>query len=380
LFIGRYFDIEFYLDYSWFLIAAFATYTLSTQFFPSSLPHLPRAVYAAMGVAGASLFFFSIILHELGHSLVSQRCGIPVPRITLLCIGGVAEIAREPDDARSELKIALGGPAVSVLLVGVYAGAAWLLGRWKVNGFELVCDWLAFTNAGLVVFNMIPGYPLDGGRVLRAALWARSGKLRRATYITSRIGIGFSWLLIALGIWLLVREPHQWTALIYIVIGVFLKNAAERGYDNAVERAVLAGLVIRDVMTRTPICIPEHLPLNRAADEFFLANHHVSFPICSVDGEFRGFLDVAALGKIARERWPFTTAGDVVAADDTSPLTIDANLPAARAMREVLGPDRARLAVVEAGQLVGIVTRGDIQRFIEIHNELEEARFPVVQS
>ena len=371
LFVGRVFGIEFFLDPSWFLIAGLVTYSLSSELFPGEIPDRSSAFYILLGVVAALLFFLSILLHELGHSLVSQRCGIPVPRITLLFIGGVAEISREPDDARSELKIALGGPAVSVVLVGFYAAGAWLLERLGVAGFDRVSAWLAVTNAGLVIFNMIPGYPLDGGRVLRALLWARSGKLRRATYITSRIGIGFAWFLIVLGVWLLVTPPHQWNAFVFILIGVFLKHAAERGYDNAVERAVLAGLSVSDLMTRTPVSIPENLSLDRAVDEFFLTNHHVVFPVCSVDGEFRGLLRLASLKDVPRAEWSGTTVGDVVANGGASSLSIDAHRPAARAMRELLAPGRGRLAVLENGKLAGIVTRRDLLQFIEIQTELE---------
>ncbi|MGB8167374.1 MAG: site-2 protease family protein [Chthoniobacteraceae bacterium] len=371
LFIGRFCGIDLHLDYSWFFIAALVTYSLAVEVFPSEVPGHSTMFYGLLGGVAASLFFTSILLHELGHSVVSQRCGIPVPRITLLFIGGLAEISREPDDAKSELKIALGGPVVSVILVAFYAGCAWMLARWKVDGFDKVCQWLAITNASLVIFNMIPGYPLDGGRVLRALLWARSGKLRRATYITSRIGIGFSWLLIAFGVWLLITPPHAWNAFVFVLIGMFLKHAAERGYDNAVERSVLVGLTVSDLMTRTPVSIPDHLPLSRAVDEFFLSNHHVVFPVCTVEGEFRGLLKLASLKDVPREQWPYTTAGDVVANGGASALSIEARRPAARAMRELLTPGTGRLAVVEEGKLVGIVTRRDLLQFIEIHNELE---------
>jgi Zn-dependent protease len=129
VFIGRYFDIEFYLDASWFLIAAIVTYSLALEVFPTFLPDRSTTLYFILGGGAALLFFLSILLHELGHSIVSQRCGIPVPRITLLFIGGLAEIAREPDDARSELKIALGGPIVSVLLAGLFGALAWISSR-----------------------------------------------------------------------------------------------------------------------------------------------------------------------------------------------------------------------------------------------------------
>lgn len=371
LFVGRLFGIEFYLDFSWFFIAALVTYTLAVEVFPLEVPDRSPSFYFLLGAVAAALFFLSILLHELGHSIVSQRCGIAVPRITLLFIGGLAEISREPDDAKSELKIALGGPVVSLLLAGLYGGAAILLEKLRIAGFDVVCTWLSRTNLALIIFNMFPGYPLDGGRVLRALLWARSGRMRRATYITSRIGIGFSWLLIALGVFLLVRF-HQWNAIVLVIIGIFLKTAAERGYDHAIQREVLRGLSVSDLMTRTPISIPEHLPLSRAVDEFFLTNHHVAFPVCSFEGEFRGLLRLATIKDVPREKWPYTTAGDAVADGGASSLSIDVTRTAARAMRDLLSPGRGRLAVLDAGKVIGIVTLRDVMQFVEIHTELEE--------
>ncbi len=240
VFIGRVLGIEFFLHPSWFFIAALITFTLGSDLFPSVIPEHTIRYYYALAICGAALFFLSILLHELGHSIVSQRCGIPVPRITLMFIGGVAEIAREPDDARSEIWIALGGPVVSFLLVGIFYGAAELLDRFDITGPAQMCVWLSVTNLTLAVFNLFPGYPLDGGRVLRAILWARSGKLRRSSYIPSRIGIGFAWALIALGVWLVIQPPHPWNALVFVMIGSFLQSAARRGYENAVDREALA--------------------------------------------------------------------------------------------------------------------------------------------
>ena len=371
LFIGRYFGIEFYLDASWFLIAAIVTYSLAVEVFPRAdiLPGRSSAFYFTLAAIAAFLFFFSILLHELGHSLVSQRCGIPVPRITLLFIGGLAEIAREPDDAKSELKIALGGPVVSVLLAIFYGGLAWVFTMFEARAAFLVCLWLAQTNLVLVVFNMIPGYPLDGGRVLRALIWARTGRLRHATYITSRIGIGFSWLLIVLGLFLLLNA--HWNGIVFFLIAFFLKSAAESGYYNALQREMLAGVRVRDLMTANPIVIPEHLPISLAVDDFFMTGHHVAYPVCTADGEFRGLLRLDFLKGVPREKWPYVTAGDVVAEHSADDLCIGVEQSATRAMKLLLAPERNRLAVVEGGRLVGIVTRRDLLQFIEIHAQLE---------
>ena len=370
LFIGRWFGIAFYLDASWFLIAGIVTYSFSTGFFPERLGRPPDAVTFALGLATALLFFLSILLHELGHSLVSQRCGIAVPRITLLFIGGLAEISREPDDAKTELKIALGGPVVSVVLSVFAQLLSWGFAALGWQAAALVCGLLAITNLTLVVFNMIPGYPLDGGRVLRALLWARSGRLRWATFISSRIGIGFSWVLIFTGAWMLLRQ--NWSGLTFLLIGFFLKSAAEAGYANAVQREVLAGVRVRDLMTANPAVIPDTLPLNLAVEDFFLTGHYVVYPVCTADGDFRGLLRLDFLKEIPREKWPYVSAGDVVAEKSSDALRIGVNESAARAMRLLHAPELSRLAVIEDGKLVGIVTRHDILHFIEIHTELED--------
>jgi len=371
LFIGRYFGIAFYLDPSWFLIAAILTYSLAESYFSKLLPHHSTAIHLLLGGATALLFFLCILLHELGHSLVSQRCGIPVPRITLMLIGGVAEISREPDDARSELKIALGGPAVSVILSVLFAllEMAFNAFAWKTPAF--ICELLAVANLGLVLFNMFPGYPLDGGRVLRALLWAKTGRLRQATYISSRIGVAFSWLLIFWGVYIVVKPPHIWPGVVYVLIGFFLKSAAESGYASAVQREVLAGVRVRDLMTAHPASIPDTMPLNLAVEDFFLSGHYVAYPVCTPDGEFRGLLRLDFLKEVPREKWPYVSAGDVVAEKSADSLRIGVNESAARAMRLLLAPELSRLAVIENNRLVGIVTRHDILHFIEIHTELE---------
>ena len=367
--LGRLFGIRFFLDYSWFLIAAIVTYSLSTGFFPSLLPGRSDALYFILGTVAALLFFISILLHELGHSVVSQRCGIPVPRITLLFIGGIAEISREPDNPKTELKIAVAGPAVSVVLVVIYFLLSRLFDYFQLASLSLLFGWLSEVNLFLVVFNAIPGYPLDGGRVLRALLWARSGNLRRATFLTSRIGVGFSWVLIILGVIALFNK--EWSALTLLIIGIFLKTAAESGYKQALYHEMLAGVRVRDIMSRMPVCIPSRMPVNLAVDDFFLANHHVAFPVVDDEKVFCGMLQLEDLTSLPREKWPFTAAGDLVGAQDLPSIEIQADEPADKAMRRLLLPGQGRLAVVDQRRLTGIITRHDILKFIRIHTELE---------
>jgi Zn-dependent protease/CBS domain-containing protein len=369
LFIGRLFGIKFYLDYSWFLIAAIVIYELAAALFPAYLPGCSKTLYFIMGFAGAIVFFLSILLHELGHSLVSQRCGIPVPRITLMFIGGIAEISREPDNARAELKIAVGGPATSIVLSILYGLGAFVCYRLHWDPASVVLQWLAMVNVILVLFNAIPGYPLDGGRVLRSIIWWRTGNLRKATYITTRIGVAFSWVLIGIGVIFLFEGA--WNAFVFFLIGIFLKGAAESGYTHTLYHEVLGGVRVGDIMTRDPVCIPDHTPLNFAVDDFFLAKNHVAFPVIGSEGDFRGLLRLEQLKQLPREKWPYITAGDLAVSNDTAGACIEAAEPAERAMRRLLSAGQERLAVLDSGKVAGIVTRDDILHFITIHTELE---------
>ena len=371
VYLGQFRGIRFYLDYSWFLIVALVVYSLANGLFPQLLPGREPAVYLVMSVIAAGLFFFSIVLHELGHSIVSQRCGIPVPSITLLFIGGIAEISREPDDARAELKIALAGPAVSLVLVGVY----YVLSRgFSFAGFpggEVVFYWLAWVNLIIVIFNAIPGYPLDGGRVLRALLWMRNGRFRQATYVTSRIGIGFSWFLIAIGIFMVFSGG--WNGFISIFIGLFLKTAAEGGYSQAISKEILGGVRVRDLMTRHPVSIPDRTPINLAVDDYFLTNHHVAFPVVDGDNRFLGLLRLEYMKDIPRIKWPFTTASDVAQIHHSDLFRIPVNETAANALRLLLVAGQGRLGVTdEDGTLVGMITRHDLLHYIHIHTELDK--------
>ena len=370
VFLGTFFDIRFYLDYSWFFIVALVIYSLSAFLFPHELGGRDPAVYIAMGVVATLLFFLSILLHELGHSVVSQRCGIPVPSITLLFIGGIAEISREPDDPRTELKIAVAGPLVSLALVGVYRLFSWGCDLASFPEGALVFKWLAAVNLLLVLFNAIPGYPLDGGRILRALLWMRSGGFRRATFITSRIGVMFSWILMALGV-VTILGGEWGQGLVFLVIGIFLKSAAESGYAQALSREILDGVGVGDLMTRDPVCVPSSMPLNLVVDEYFLTHHHVAYPVIDENRRFRGLLRLEFLKDVPREKWPYTLAGEVADTNDGR-LGIPSTTTAANALRILLVAGQGRLGVVnETQELVGIITRHDLLHFIRIHTELE---------
>lgn len=370
LYIGRLLGIPLYLHYSWFLIAAILIWLLSTQFFPAVLEEVtPTGAWIA-GTLAAVIFFFSILLHELGHSVVSVRNGIPVPRITLLFIGGIAEISREPDDPKTELKIALGGPAVTFGLVFVYFGIAVLFALLGWALASALFQWLAVVNLGLLIFNAIPGYPLDGGRVLRALIWMNQGDFRKATMVTSRLGVVFSFILMGGGIALLFMG--QWQALVLFVVGIFLKGAAESGYAHAIYRDVLRGVSVEETMCRQPIAIPASTPLNLAVDDFFLASHHSAYPVCDDENNFLGLLRLDFLKNCPREKWPYTHAGDLAVKHGGDKMAISPDAAASTALQRMSRPGSGRLAVVRDGQLTGMLTRHDLMQFIQIRTELED--------
>jgi CBS domain-containing protein len=233
----------------------------------------------------------------------------------------------------------------------------------------MVLRWLSVVNVILVLFNIIPGYPMDGGRILRALIWQRTGSILKATFITTRIGVAFSWVLVGIGMMRLFAG--DWSAFLLFVVGLFLKSAAESGYTNTLYHEVLAGVRIRDMMTRNPVCIPASKPLSLVVDEFFFANHHVAYPVIGDDGEYRGMLRLEYLKELPREKWPWTTAGDLAAEHDPDGACIDGAHPAEHGVRRLLGPGHGRLAVVGDGKKVeGIITRHDVLAFITIHTEL----------
>lgn len=231
--------IPIYIDASWFVILALMTWSLARGYFPETYSGLSALLSWTMGVGAAVLLFACVLLHELGHSLVARRFGIPVARVTLFIFGGVAHIQHDPRHPSVELAVALAGPLVSALIAGGCFAAARALAPHPAAPFVAMAmlRYLAMINLGLIVFNLLPGFPLDGGRILRAALWAWTGDLRRATRMASVVGMGLGFGLLALGLWAIVRG--EWLGgLWYACLGLFLRNAATSSYHAASLRAV----------------------------------------------------------------------------------------------------------------------------------------------
>lgn len=228
------FGIRVHIDRSWFAVLAFVSWSLASDYFPLSIPGLPRSVYWMMGFATAILLFVCVLLHEFGHSLMAMRYGVAVNQVTLFMFGGVAELAGRLRRPSMELVVALAGPLVSAVLAGGCAAVSLILVRSMPSHLALIAvvRYLAFMNIALILFNLLPGFPLDGGRVVRALLWLWTGDLRRATRIASQVGIVLACGLLGLGGW--VMATRTWAGgLWYVLLGFFLCRSAYGSYRQA---------------------------------------------------------------------------------------------------------------------------------------------------
>lgn len=356
-------------DYSWFLIVGLIAATLTIGWFPSTLPGRGITQYALLGVITALFFFASVLVHELAHSLVAVVNGIPVRKITLFMFGGVAEIAREPSDPTTELKVALAGPAVSAVLAVAFWAAVFAMGGEPSRpGLQLALFYLAFANTLLLAFNLLPGLPLDGGRVLRALLWKATGSPLRATYVASVCGKAIAGLLIVAGIVAILSRAYIIPGLWFILIALFLRRTADRSYRQMVIRESLAGIRVASVMVTDVATVPPGITLAQLIESYLLRHHYVSYPVVDA-GRPVGLMTIRLVKQVPRESWPSTTVAEAM-----HPIGEDVTLSpedtVTDAMRKMASSGFPSLLVLSEGALVGVVTRRDIGSYLEIRSDL----------
>lgn len=357
------------IDLSWLFILVLVVWSLAGGVFPQDYGGLHWSVYLGMGLAAALGLFASIIVHELCHSLVARRYGMPMKGITLFLFGGLAEMRDEPPSAKAEFWMAIAGPAASVVVAATFLGVA-ELGRvigWPdiVNG---VLQWIGFINGILVVFNLIPGFPLDGGRVLRAALWHWRGDLRRATRTASQVGAGFGIFLIGLGILnLLFLNPLG--GLWWILIGMFIRGAAKMGYQRVIIRQALQGEPVHHFMNSDPVTVSPSISIDRLVNEYVYEHHFKLFPVVD-NGHLAGCVTTKQIKEVPRDVWPQRSVGEVMA-DCSDQNTIGPGEDAIHAFRRMNQNQVSRLMVVQDGRLLGVLTLKDLLKFLSLKLELE---------
>lgn len=346
---------------SWLVIYGLIAWSLAVGYFPRVLPDTTVLTHWATGLVAALLLFVSVFLHELSHSLVARRQGLGVSAITLHIFGGVSQLEEEPHSPGKEFWMAIVGPLTSfavAIVAGVAAKAA--------QGAPVpaaILGYLALVNAIVGAFNLVPGFPLDGGRVLRAVLWKVKGDLRLATEMASRAGGVVAILLIVLGIFRGFAGDFL-GGLWFVLIGVFLRQAGQASYQQLLVRRALEPLAVRDVMTRDVIHIGADVPIGRAVDDFFWRYHVSSFPVVA-DGRVAGIVSMRQLGDLPRERWAETAVSNVMRRIGDS-LTAAPGDDLWTAFQKLSTNGLGRLAVVDGGRLVGYLSTKDVLHVLAV--------------
>ncbi len=362
--LGRIWGIEIGLDYSWFIVFALVSWMLATHYFPMNY-RWPSATYWIVGLGTSLLFFGSVVAHELGHSWVALRQGIPVRAITLFIFGGVAQITREPKKPLDEFFIALAGPVVSLTLAALFGGL-WLITGSPSQPLAALALWLGGINLTLAVFNMVPGFPLDGGRVLRSVIWALTGNFRRATGIASSVGRAVAYGFMLWGVWMAL-SGNLINGLWIGFIGLFLENAAVRNYEQAALSETLAGVKAREAMLLDCPKIPPTLTVEQLVNDYILRTTRRCFPVTD-NGTVWGLITLSDVTKVPRERWAVTTVGQAMTPfEQLKRVSPDDSLSSV--LELMTTEDINQVPVVENGQLVGMIARDNILLFLKLRTD-----------
>jgi Zn-dependent protease len=366
----RLFGFAVRVDASWLIIAALVTWTLAAGVFPRYLEGLAPWVYWVMGGSAALGLFASIVFHEFAHSLVARRYGLPMKGITLFLFGGVAEMSDEPPTPPAEFWIAIAGPLSSLFLAAAFYASSSLI---EVVGGPAVLfgilGYLAWINLVLVLFNMVPAFPLDGGRVLRSALWGWRKDMRWATRVVTLLGGWFGILLIGLGIGSFVLGNFI-GGVWWFLIGLFLRQAAQGSYQQVVVRQALQGEPVSRFMNTEPVTIPPSASVQDLVENYIYRYHHKIFPVVA-DGQLRGCITFNKVKTMPKAEWPAHTVGEI-AESCTEANTITADADAVNAFTKMHRAQIGRLMVVDNGsRLLGIVALKDLLQFLSLKLELE---------
>jgi len=357
------------IDMSWAFLALLVAWSLAQGFFPAVYEGLPVLAYWWMGLAGVLGLFISLIIHELMHSLVARAFGTPVRGITLFALGGVAEMEEEPATPLGELLMALAGPLASAVLallfhlLGLAGGSLGL-----PEPLLVVISYLAAINILLAVFNMVPAFPLDGGRVLRAILWKSLGDLERATRIAATGGNLFGWLLIAVGI-LNAIQGNFVGGLWWALIGFFVRAAAGGSLRQLQARRLLKGLTVRRYMTATPITVAPGISVAELVEDHIYHHHFDLFPVVD-HGRLVGCVGAREARTVPRKDWDRVRVGEIAAPPGPG-NTIGADAALLEALAAMQKAGASRLMVVEDGQLAGVVVLKDLLELLALKLDLE---------
>lgn len=386
--IAKLFGINIEVDWSWLLILLLVVWNLSTTF-AQVHPDWSTLFAVTMGILAAMLFFLSVLLHELAHSLAAKSQGLPVNKITLFLFGGVANIREEPKSPGNEFTMAILGPVTSIVIgfvlllvsgVGLQVQNISELDPMEflqgLGAFRTLAVWLGSINVILGVFNLIPGFPLDGGRVLRSIIWAITDNLRTATRWASYIGQGIAWVMITGGIAMIfgIRIPFFGQGLVngvwLILIGWFLNNAAIRSYQQLVIRDVLENVPVRQMTKRNPPTVSADINVETLIEDYIMQTDDHAFPVLD-DGKLVGIVCLDDVRRVPAEERSTTSIADIMT-PASELITISPDDPANDALKEISSRSIRQLVVIQDGELFGLVRRRDIVRYLQLQsNEIQ---------
>jgi Zn-dependent protease/CBS domain-containing protein len=366
--IGRLAGFQISVHYSWIFIFVLILLVLSIGYMPLNYPGLSTLAYWAIGLIATVLLFVSVIFHELCHSIVARNYGLPIARITLFFFGGVSEMTEEPQDPRVELKMAAAGPAASILL-GILFG----LGFYASSLLKLPPEILApldygfWINIFLAGFNLLPGFPMDGGRILRSALWLWRKDVVSATKTATRIGGGIAYLMIGVGF--ILAFMGSWVNGLWLVfIGLFLKSGAESSLKHTIINKALLHVAVRDIMTKDVKTVRPDITVDEFIREYLLQFRHEVYPVLT-DGQILGLVSIQDAKQILRDRWNATHVKDIMKPNEKI-VTVRPDQDAVEVMMKMSRYNVGQVLVVVSGKLLGIVTHSDILQVVRGRTEL----------
>ena len=362
------FGFKLKVDPSWLLIAALIVWSLSTSYFPQAVPGLTATVYTVLGIVAMLGMFASLILHELSHSVVARSYGLKVGGITLFIFGGVAELEEEPHDPKSEFLIAIAGPLMSLLLAALFYGLSNMTGGGAEAGLaSAVFGYLALINLVLAVFNLVPAFPLDGGRMLRAVIWSVTQDLLRATRISSRIGSAFGLFLMLTGAFA-VFAGGGIGGFWQILIGFFILNASNGSYQNLVIKSALRGKSAKSLMSQQVHTVDADTSVADLVNDVML-RHGVSFvPVLSGE-RLLGYVDTAAARSIDRQEWPSRRVSEIMLPEGPD-TTAAPEAPLNEVFKLLAAHPRRKLMVAQGGRLLGVISLSDLMHHLALEQEI----------
>lgn len=364
--IARIAGIDIGIHYTWILAFFIIGWSLAQGYFPQQYKSWTTTAYWTAGFLSAILLFISVLLHELAHSLVAQARGLPVSSITLFIFGGVSNLSEEPGNAGQEFIMAIVGPLTSLALAGIF----WLFRFMPINEesfLTAIVGYLALINLALAAFNLLPGFPLDGGRVLRSIIWKTTGNLVKATDIASIIGRVFGWGFIAFGVFWFFSYQDFLGAIWIAIIGFFLTNAAETSRQEVTTRELLTGVQVGQVMELNTETISPRLSVAELVRDTFLLRRRRTVPVAEGD-RIIGMVSISDVRALPQEEWPIVPVERIMTREPLHAVKPDDDLNTA--MKVIAQYDLNQVPVLNQGKLVGILSRANVINFLQLKHEL----------